>query len=767
MTEAVLAKSAHGQRLISLDQHAEAVVRASEALFGADGNLSRLGKEWSRFFGLDAGARRTFLRCLRIACALHDIGKANVGFQQAARRLGDQFVRHEHLSALLLRSETVRPWLEGLAGSAHAAVVGAVLSHHANAKQGNLAQPLIESLPALRFLFDRPEIEGCFALAAAGAPLPAVSNLPSKWDRKTLSRAREEFKRWAHEVRRSMRSKGVERRLLVGLKAALIAADAAGSALVREGHDVQGWIASQFAPPLLSGDWVREKVIRPRIREIENLSGQRFRWNDIQQATPALGPRALLVSACGSGKTLAAWRWIQARLAERPAARVIFLYPTRATATEGFRDYVSWAGGEFAALQHGTAEFDLEGMFDNPADRRRGSDYRTSEQRLFALAYWSKRVFSATVDSYLAFMANQYASMCMLPVLCDSVLVIDEVHSFDRNMTAALREFLKFFDLPVLCMTATLTQDKRELLTDECGLEMFPTDETRLENLYRATSYPRYRLTLVADAQEAMQTALQALRDGRKVLWVVNTVDRCQQVFCRLRTRAPAHQVLCYHSRFRLKDRKQRHEELIRTFRRGPVLAVTTQVCEMSLDLDADVLVTESAPVPALIQRMGRCCREALPRSARIGDVLAYRAQDSKPYQKEEIDAGWAFLNKMGRSRPISQADLAAYLRSTDIPGPVSMEEFSHFLDSGLYAMARDASFREADDYTLDAVLDEDRDRYLEMRQRRDPRAKGLIIPVPRRYASRDERLGRLLRVAPASHYDPTLGFCKKEQTNG
>jgi CRISPR-associated endonuclease/helicase Cas3 len=40
------------------------------------------------------------------------------------------------------------------------------------------------------------------------------------------------------------------------------------------------------------------------------------------------------------------------------------------------------------------------------------------------------------------------------------------------------------------------------------------------------------------------------------------------------------------------------------------MIALTTQVCEMSLDLSAALLVSEFAPLTSLIQRMGRCNRK-------------------------------------------------------------------------------------------------------------------------------------------------------------
>ena len=67
---------------------------------------------------------------------------------------------------------------------------------------------------------------------------------------------------------------------------------------------------------------------------------------------------------------------------------------------------------------------------------------------------------------------------------------------------------------------------------------------------------------------------------------------------------------LVYHSRFRYCDRVRQHGAVIDAFRgNAPALAICSQVAEMSLDLSASLLVTDLAPVPALIQRLGRLNR--------------------------------------------------------------------------------------------------------------------------------------------------------------
>ncbi|MCI5151483.1 MAG: CRISPR-associated helicase Cas3', partial [Candidatus Electrothrix sp. MAN1_4] len=331
----------------------------------------------------------------------------------------------------------------------------------------------------------------------------------------------------------------------------------------------------------------------------------------------------------GSGKTLAAWKWIEKRLKNQAKARAIFLYPTKATAGEGFRDYVSWAPE--GMLLHSSNSFDLQGMF-NSEDPRSGDDFLV-EKRLYALAYWNRQIFSATVHQFLGFLQHSYRSICLLPLLADSVVVVDEVHSFDKALFSALKQLLDNFNLPVLCMTATLPKQRQKELA-ELGLTIFPQDAATFADLHEKSSAPRYRVHSLGDYREdAEETVAEALDQDKKVLWVVNTIDRCQEIAKRFEYA----KAICYHSRFKLEDRKTRHQDLISAFQDQPgsLLAVTTQVCEMSLDLDADVLVSEAAPITSMIQRMGRCNRKL--KNPDLGAVYFYEPDDALPYNDEDL----------------------------------------------------------------------------------------------------------------------------------
>lgn len=748
---------------LTLHKHLMDARQAAVALFRAD---RRWGLAFLRFFGLPADMHARFMLHLEAAALLHDVGKANADFQRAVTAPGfeAQTLRHEHLSALFMHLPPIWRWLSAAKGVDVPAIAAAVLSHHLKAAEdaADAARAPVWGQPqkdqrTVPVFFDHPDVAKTLASLADVlrlGPAPAPILEPWSLGGEAWDRARTEGVSMARRLRRD--PDDARRRLVMALKAGLIAADSAASALVRERIEIEEWIANVAdASPLLPTD-VDEHILNPRIRAIEQKTGQPFEMRSFQREITEIGPRGLLLSACGTGKTLAAWSWARAQLRSRPAGRIIFLYPTRGTANEGFRDYVAWAPEADASLVHSSARYELDQMRDNPPDAGRGKSFVLSDaqSRLFALGLWSKRYFSATVDQFLGFLEHQYTGMCLLPALADSVVIIDEVHSFDDHLFDNLVRFLAVFDVPVLCMTATLPADRRRPL-EKVGLVTYPRADAPDPMLLELESKPRYRLTRISGEEEAIDLCVKAYEARRRVLWVVNTVARCQDIADRVE-RSLETEVLCYHSRYVLSDRRKRHQKTVEAFQQLdlPAAAVTTQVCEMSLDLDADVLISEHAPVPSLIQRFGRANRHLRRERA---DLHTYAPPAALPYERAELAAAERFLADI-QGRDISQTDLAAGLRH--VPPEHRSNAPARFESGGYYAVP--GQLRDIEEAGCTAVLDRDVDKVRALLEARKPIDEHLLS-VPRRDAIQDDPrldgLPRYLVLAAASQYDPSRGF--------
>ena len=770
--EPLLAKSKkEGREPVTLQSHLEDTEKAAREVFCLE---KRWGRNWCRFFKIyEKAEQEKFLLNLRIAALFHDIGKANEDFQKAVSQSGfyQQTIRHEHLSALILHLPEVRKWLSENNNLDLEVITAAVLSQHIKAHykgEWKWMQSMREKAEIGLFDF-HDEINNVFYKIKDIAKLTKSLRLNYRtWgkENQVWKQAAKEGLETAEDFDTDLLDNCERNHTLMATKAGLIVADAVSSGLVRVGFlesDFTNWIHEKTEKATFTKDEVSAKIIIPKARDILksdkkekeriiieskvksgicwNDALDEHLWNDFQKDSGTLGERALLLAACGSGKTIAAWKWAEAQVAnpDREIGKVIFLYPTRGTATEGFKDYVGYAPEDEASLNHGKSEYELDGIKENPNDVTKGKDYQAeTKARLFALRFWGKRYFSATVDQFLSFLEHSHSSLCLLPVLADSAVIIDEVHSFDKRMFENLICFLQHFDIPVLCMTATLPPSRIQNL-EKVGLRIYPNKDEfeKLNDLKKAENHPRYDLEIIENEDfqfresKALKIAIEEYSSNNRVLWVVNTVACCQRIAIQLK-KDYGIDALVYHSRFCLEDRNKRHNETVQAFKPGSEakIAITTQVCEMSLDLDADVLITEIAPIPSLVQRFGRSNRHLARGEKFRSRLVVYMPKNDKPYS-EEIDLNPAlnFLKDLP-TKDISQWILAEKLKEHANRERQSEGEFAPFLNSGYYAVP--GSFRDTDDLTNPCILSGKHLAEVEKCLENKKQIDAYIISVPR-----------------------------------
>lgn len=666
-------------------------------------------------------ARHAFCTLVRLGAWLHDWGKANDHFQKLVRAPGStqpQLVRHEALSALLaLGQPQVTAWLlqaSALQGAANrwllegAALVAA--GHHLKfdaERTGDRQGPVrLEGAGARVALhLSHPDFVATLELGRRfGLPAPP----PLKDEEWACANPRYDaddrvrgplFDRDRGLVSPEGRGaawwrdlKDWQRRAFALAKAWVVAADVAGSALAREGVSVGSWVAAALgatpAPEELDAV-VAERLGRRRLRPF-------------QQAIAASSlPVTLVEAGCGTGKTAAAYAWAAARGRDGYDGKLFFCYPTTGTATEGFRGYVADPETIEARLVHGRSELDLEDLL--VTKELSGEEVQIRNETLRDLA---APVVVCTVDTVLGLVQNQRRGLFLSPAISTGRFVFDEVHAYDDRMFAALLAFLRTFPkAPVLLMSASIPAGRRaaiEAVTGPLPAMPRPAD---------VEAVPRYDMGPIVALQEAWREVDDCLRAGGKVLWVSNTVGRAMTIGRRAAARGlPVH---AYHSRFRYADRVDRHRDVVHGFDPGApaVLAVTTQVAEMSLDLSADLLITDIAPVPALVQRLGRLNRRATPEEP--GTPRRAVALDSPhplPYSSEELAQGRGFWQEAhGAARPLSQGDLDTLMKkalgAAPWPPPGELAAASEWLEGGF--VSRPGQLRDAGP-TATVVLEQD-----------------------------------------------------------
>lgn len=258
-------------------------------------------------------------------------------------------------------------------------------------------------------------------------------------------------------------------------------------------------------------------------------------------------------------------------------------------------------------------------------DARVGRDWFASGKRALIAPFGVGTVDQALLASVAVkhFFVRRFA-------LAGKVVIIDEVHSYDvytGTLIKLLCDDLEQLGCTVILLSATLTRARRLSLL---GIQAIATeiqdpyplitgrrsDGVVISPVVVNPPSPKRVYPVFKTKEGAREAALSAAEAGACVLWICNTIREAQGVheyFLR-NGKAKATHIGLLHSRFPFFKREEFEKEWMErlgknnSHRKGCIL-VSTQVVEQSVDLDADLLVTELAPTDMLLQRIGRLWR--------------------------------------------------------------------------------------------------------------------------------------------------------------
>lgn len=358
----------------------------------------------------------------------------------------------------------------------------------------------------------------------------------------------------------------------------------------------------------------------------------------------------------GCGKTLAvltAWLWRRRNAPHTTPRRLVYALPMRVLVEQTAdvaRAVLGQAGVRVAALMGGEADEEW---------------WLYPEQEL---------VLVGTIDMLLSralnrgYAASRYHWPVDFGLLNSDVLwVVDELQLMDAALytTLQLQAFRHhlgtFGSTHTLWVSATLNPawlhsiDHRE--PDPARiLTLGDADLQHSRELARRLHAPKrlQRATLrrgrgSADrAEQVARFVLDQHRPGTLTLAVFNTVGRAVEAFRvarRLvegngRPGSPSSPDLrLLHSMFRPADRRAQVSWLTQAIDPdGPGrIAFCTQVIEAGVDVSAATLVTELAPWPSIVQRLGRCNRFGRDQDARVF-WLDLGEREADPYEPDQLD---------------------------------------------------------------------------------------------------------------------------------
>lgn len=410
-------------------------------------------------------------------------------------------------------------------------------------------------------------------------------------------------------------------------------------------------------------------------------------YSPMQQASLEVdipdGPTlVVLEDSTGSGKTEAGLLLAQRMMQQGKGTGIFFALPTMATSNAMFGRLVNlkkmFSGKPSIALTHGHSGIHagFEKLVNaNQLGQESESDMTCTDwfadgRRKSLLA----QVGVGTIDqALLGILPTRFCSL-RLYALSQKILIVDEAHDYDPYMQRELEALLSFQSTlggSAILMTATLPTVKRKKLIHAFRYKFYQQGVYEHGNAYpqltivgsteqvipvNSATKPEessVEVQRVGSMEQAVELLVRAASAGAACAFIKNSVDEAIAVADRLRVRGVS--VFLHHARFTMKDRLLNEESLLERFGKNGVdregwVVVGTQVLEQSIDIDFDVMVTDLAPIGALIQRAGRLWRHRSLRLASqrgvekpVLNVLAPDPEivDDGKWGQAELGAGW------------------------------------------------------------------------------------------------------------------------------
>ena len=536
-----------------------------------------------------------------LAVLLHDVGKCVAGFQTMVRdgvRFGH---RHEVLSTAIL------PLLLDTADEDFVWVCAGILAHHKN-------QTVVSQMyPAPAPMIDLPD---------------GVDQLETQIDAGFIDIAKEYYSRFLRPQVRDRFDAPLIRQTTLSRAAALanirLCLDAYASH-VRKLKSLPSGDRTNVEALFLRGivnlcDHAGSAHVELDDRSLpskERLS-ERFQFGAYplykhQEEAARMVGHLIMIAPTGSGKTEAALLWA-ANQVDLERTPLFYVLPYQASLNAMHRRMVELFGDERrVTLQHSHAVESLYRLQLEKGYSRADAAQAAKRQRNLA------QLHAATIRLLTPYQLLK--APFQLPGhesvgadMAGGRFVLDEIHAYEPHrlgmLMALFKRLAQRWRSRFLFMSATMPKVLSAALQSALGqVGVIGAAQSTIER------FRRHRLHLLKDhllSAEVMTSISRDFSEGKAVLVVATTVRRAQEAEAMLSDFAP--QVL--HGKFCARDRFKKEREIgesvgrnLTVSERRPMLLIATQVIEVSLDLDFDLIYSDPAPLEALIQRFGRVNR--------------------------------------------------------------------------------------------------------------------------------------------------------------
>lgn len=296
----------------------------------------------------------------------------------------------------------------------------------------------------------------------------------------------------------------------------------------------------------------------------------------------------LIIASTGMGKTEAGFIFLE--------NKGFFTIPIRTSSNAIYDRAENIFGKDNVGLLHSTA-----GMYllDSIKEDERNFYKEKFLEDIILTKNFSKPLTVATPDQLFPFVFRFKGFEKYYSLFSYSKFVIDEIQLFEPYTLGFLVKAIeKAQDIggKFMIMTATVP----EFLKEDFNRLNFKESKFIYEKL-------KHNIKIIKNSLLSSEgiDLIKKLSEEAKVLVVVNTKKRAIELARKLNIKN------ILHSNYIWKIRKEKEKDIKQFFdNKEKGLYITTQIAEVSLDLDADFLVTELSTADSLFQRMGRVNRK-------------------------------------------------------------------------------------------------------------------------------------------------------------
>jgi CRISPR-associated endonuclease/helicase Cas3 len=306
----------------------------------------------------------------------------------------------------------------------------------------------------------------------------------------------------------------------------------------------------------------------------------------------------LVVACTGAGKTDYLFR--------RCKGRVFYTLPFQASINAMFKRVAK-------DLEKDNPNLDIRVLHaSSTVIKRKGNEEEEVLQSLFGS---SVKILTPHQLASIAFGLKGFETLILDLKGCD--IILDEIHTYtgvSQAIVIKLVEILKAIGCKIHIGTATMPSILYNKILTVLGDDVLEVS-LPVEELDK---FNRHKTFKIESFEDSFSIINEAIKQGQKVLIVMNRVANAQNVFDELSELYPDVPKLLLHSRFKRGDRNEKEKQLIglegeyvNQFNTSTkaCIVVSTQIVEVSLDISFDVMITECAPLDALAQRFGRVNR--------------------------------------------------------------------------------------------------------------------------------------------------------------